>query len=323
MHKFLYNYLIRSVRRKLGMIPTIRVSRYRIAREFLRFRTTVKYWFRSAIMVGIGILSAGFGLQGFLLPSHFIDGGVMGISLMVHQTVGLSLSIALVVFNAPFIALGYFQFGASFALKSILAIIGLAAAVAIIEFPVVTSDKLLVAAFGGIFLGSGIGFAMRGGAVIDGTEVLAIYISRRTGISIGDIILVFNVLIFITAVYILSAEAAMYSMLTYFAASKMVDFVVEGFEEYIGVTIISTHHEEVQEMIMTKMKRGVTVYKGHGGFGKSGYSEHNRDILFSVITRIELPKFRAEIGKIDPNVFFVLSNVLDVKGGIVKQRPLK
>jgi len=323
MHKLLYNYLRQSVRRKLGMTTSVLVSPYRIAREFLNFKTTVIYWFRSAVLVTIGILSAGFGLKSFLLPNHFIDGGITGISLMVNATSGASLAFLLVAFNAPFIVLGYQQFGPSLALKSTLAILGLAMAVAFIEYPVVTSDKLLVASFGGVFLGLGIGLSIRGGAVIDGTEVLAIYIGRRTGLSIGDVILIFNLMIFLTAAYVLSPEAAMYSMLTYVAAAKTVDFVVEGIEEYIGVTIISTHQEEIKTMIASQMRRGVTVYAGKGGIGKSNRISKNIDILFSVVTRLELSKLKVEIAKIDPNAFIVLSKISDVKGGIVKKRPLK
>lgn len=323
MRKFLYEYLLRSVRLKLDMAPAVLVSPYRIAKEFLVFKTTLLYQLKSAILISLGILSASFGLESFLLPSQFIDGGVVGVSLMVNQKMGISLSVLLVLLNLPFIALGYQQFGRTFAIKSTLAIIGLAAVVALVHFPVITSDKLLVAAFGGVFLGAGIGLVMRGGAVIDGTEILAIYTGRKTGLTVGDVILVFNVIIFFTAAYVLTPESAMYSMLTYFAASKMVDFIVEGIEEYIGVTIISTHFEEIQEMIINKMKRGVTVYSGVGGYGKSGPKPHHRDILFSVVTRIELATLKSEVEKIDPNAFIVLTNVLDAKGGMMKKRALK
>jgi uncharacterized membrane-anchored protein YitT (DUF2179 family) len=305
------------------MASSVLVSPYRIAKEFLIFKLTLLYRLRSTILIALGILSAGFGLQGFLLPSHFIDGGVVGISLMVNSTTGFSLSILLVLLNLPFIVIGYHQFGKAFALKSVLAIIGLALAVAMVQYPVVTSDKLLVASFGGIFLGAGIGLVMRGGAVIDGTEILAIYLGKKSGLTVGDVILLFNIVIFATAAYILTPEAAMYSMLTYFAASKMVDFIVEGIEEYIGVTIISTHHAEIQDMIVQKMKRGITVYSGTGGHGKTGPQAHQREILFSVVTRIELASLKAEVEKIDPNAFIVLTNVLDAKGGMMKKRALK
>lgn len=323
MHKFLYKLLVRSLTRRLGEASNIIITPYRVAKEFLLVKADVRYWLRSVFFVALGILSAGLGLKGFLLPNHFIDGGVTGISLIVNAATQIPLPILLLVINLPFILLGFSQLGRSFAIKSILAISGLALAVALIDYPVVTSDKLLVATFGGFFLGAGIGLAMRGGAVIDGTEVLAIYAGKKTGLTIGDVILLFNVLIFSTAAYVLTLEAALYSMLTYIAASKTVDFIVEGIEEYIGVTIISTHHEEVRHMIVEKIRRGATVYSGKRGYGKSGEKTHTGDIIFTIVTRLEIAKLKAEVEKIDPNAFVFMTGVLDVKGGLVKKRPLK
>lgn len=323
MRKFVYNLLVRSLSRRFGEASTIVVTPYRLAKEFLIFKANVGYWIRSTFLVALGILSAGLGLKGFLLPNHFIDGGVTGISLIVNATTQIPLPILLIVINLPFILLGLSQIGRSFAIKSILAIAGLALAVAVIQYPVVTTDKLLVAAFGGFFLGAGIGLAMRGGAVIDGTEVLAIYVGKKTGLTIGDVILIFNVLIFSTAAYVLSLEAALYSMLTYISASKTVDFIIEGIEEYIGVTIISSHHEEIRQMIIEKMRRGVTIYNGKKGFGKSGEKPNQSDIIFTVVTRLEIAKLKSEVEKIDPNAFVFMTNVLDAKGGMIKKRPLK
>ncbi len=323
MHRFLYNLLVRSITQRLGEASTIIVTPYRVAKEFLLFKANITYWLRSALFVTLGILSAGLGLKGFLLPSHFIDGGVTGISLIINATTQIPLPVLLIVINLPFILLGLSQIGRSFAIKSILAITGLALAVALIQYPVVTSDKLLVAAFGGFFLGAGIGLTVRGGAVIDGTEVLAIYVGKKTGMTIGDVILVLNVLIFSTAAYILSLEAALYSMLTYISASKTVDFIVEGIEEYVGVTIISSHHEDIRKMIIDKIRRGVTVYSGKKGFGKTGEKPNQSDIIFTVVTRLEIAKLKSEVEKIDPNAFVWMTNVLDAKGGMIKKRPLK
>lgn len=212
--------------------------------------------------------------------------------------------------------------GRTFAIKSISAIIGLAIAVTFIHYPVITSDKLLVAVFGGVFLGVGIGFAIRGGGVLDGTEVLAIYLSKRTGLTIGDIILVFNIIIFSFAAYVLSMETALYSVLTYLAASKMVDFIIEGVEEYTGVTIVSSHSEEIRLMITDQLGRGVTIFSGKRGYGKRGENLDQMDIVYSVITRLEIGKLQAEVDKIDPNAFVVMNTVKDTKGGMIKKRPL-
>lgn len=280
--------------------------------------------FKSTFLIIIGIISAGFGLEGFLIPNSFIDGGVTGISLLVLELTGYSLSILLIVINLPFIILGAFQISRQFAIKSILAIMGLALAVHFIPYPVVTSDKLLIAVFGGFFLGAGIGLAMRGGAVLDGTEVLAIYISKKTGLTIGDVILIFNILIFSFGAYILSVEIALYAILTYLAASKTVDFVIEGVEEYTGVTIISPKTDEVRFMIIEKLGRGVTIYNGKGGYAKEGEPLKDTQILFTVITRLEIAKLQSEIHKIDPGAFIVMNSLKDTKGGMVKKRlPLK
>jgi len=211
--------------------------------------------------------------------------------------------------------------GRVFAIKTMLAIALLAICVALIEFPFVTNDKLLVAIFGGIFLGAGIGFAVRGGAVIDGTEVLAIFLSKKMGTTLGDIIILINVLIFSSAAYFLSIEIALYSMITYLSASKTLDFIIEGIEEYTGVTIISSHFAEIRQMIILKMGRGVTIYSGKQGYGKKGPSKE-MDIVYTVITRLELNKLKAELEKIDPHAFVVMSSVKDTKGGMIKKRPL-
>lgn len=284
---------------------------------------TVQSLLGDTVFIVLGILSAGFGLKGFLLPNGFIDGGVTGISLLIQVISGYSLSILIVAINVPFIVLGYFQIGKSFVIKSIIAIIGLAIAIEVINYPTITSDKLLISVFGGFFLGSGIGLSVRGGAVLDGTEVLAIYLGRKTGLTIGDLILVFNLLIFSTAAYLVSIEVALYAILTYLAASKTVDFVVEGVEEYIGLTIISRQSEEIRLMIINKMGRGVTVYNGKRGFGKAGEKLNETDIIYSVITRLEIARFKREIALIDPDAFIVMSGVRDLKGGVIKKRQFK
>jgi uncharacterized membrane-anchored protein YitT (DUF2179 family) len=179
-----------------------------------------------------------------------------------------------------------------------------------------------VAVFGGFFLGAGIGLSVRGGAVIDGTEVLAIYLSRKFGTTIGDIIVVINVIIFSAAAYFLGIEVALYSMITYLSASKTLDFLVEGIDEYIGVTIVSSKNNEIGKMIVEVMGRGVTVYSGKRGFGKRGETKEV-DIIYTVITRLELNKLNTEIEKIEPDAFVVMNSVKDTKGGMIKKRPLK
>jgi uncharacterized membrane-anchored protein YitT (DUF2179 family) len=278
---------------------------------------------KDIIFILIGIVSAGFGLKGFLLPNSFIDGGAMGISLLVSETTSVSLSILIVAVNLPFLILGYSQIGKQFALKSIIAIIGLAIVVHFIPYPLITSDKLLIAVFGGFFLGAGIGMAIRGGSVIDGTEVLAIHLSKKTGLSIGDIIMIFNIIIFSFGAYILSIEVALYAMLTYLAAAKTINFVIEGVEGYTGITIISDNSDKIRLMITEKLGRGVTLYAGKGGYGKKGDILKQIDIIYTVIARLEIARLRAEIDKIDSDAFIIMNSIKDTKGGMIKKRSLE
>ncbi|MDH5602423.1 MAG: YitT family protein [Cyclobacteriaceae bacterium] len=281
-----------------------------------------KHILQDVFLMVMGALSASFGLIGFLLPNAFIDGGVTGISLIVSELSGISLSVFIIIFNLPFIIMGYSTIGKQFAIKSILAIILLSLFVYFIPYPVVTQDKLLVAVFGGFFLGLGIGLAVRGGSVIDGTEVLAIFISRKTAMTIGDVILMFNVLIFFVAAYVFTVEISLYAMLTYLAASKTVDFVVSGIEEYLGVTIISDKSEEIRLAIIEKLGRGCTIYDGKKGFGKRGENLKKTDIIYTLLTRLEISRLKTEIDKIDREAFIVMHSIKDVKGGMIKKRSI-
>lgn len=277
---------------------------------------------KDIIFIGLGVISAGFGLKGFLLPNHFLDGGVMGISLLTNFLTKIDLSYLVVIINLPFILIAYTQISKKFAVKTLIAILLLAIVLQLVSFPIITSDKLLIAFFGGFFLGLGIGLSIRGGSVIDGTEVLAIYTSRKTTLTVGDIILVFNIIIFSAAAYILNMETALYAILTYLVASKTVDFVVHGIEEYTSVMIISDRSDEIKDAITNNMGRGVTILKGKGGFGKTGHRSKDYDVIYSVITRLELQRMKTEIAKIDENAFVVENSVNDIKGGMIKKRPL-
>jgi len=238
------------------------------------------------------------------------------------ELTSVPLPLLIIIVNIPFIILGYNSINRQFAIKAAIAVTGLAVVLATVHFPEVTHDKLLVAVFGGFFIGTGIGLSVRGGAVLDGTEVLAIFISKKTGSTIGDIIIIINIFVFSSAAYFLSVETALYSMITYLAASKTLDFIIEGIEEYTGVTIISTHSEEIRAMIINDLGRGVTVYKGKRGFGKHGHTDEI-DIIFTVVTRLEISRLNTEIEKIDPNAFVVMHSIKDTKGGMVKKRAHK
>ena len=313
--------LLKSLKNLLGKRGE-HITEMELAKQSISLRDNFKRWIKEFVFLVVGVLSAGFGLHGFLLPNDFIDGGVTGISLLTGVLTGYPLPILIVVINIPFIILGYFQIGRSFVIKSVIAILGLALALNYIHYPIITSDKLLVSVFGGFFLGAGIGLSVRGGGVLDGTEVLAIYLGRKTGLTIGDLILLFNIVIFSTAAYLLSIEIALYSILTYLSASKTVDFVIEGVEEYIGVIIISKRSEAVRLMVTEKMGRGVTIYMGKSGFGNREELKRS-EILYSVITRLEIGRMQNEIKAIDPEAFIVMNSVRDLKGGMIKKRQFK
>lgn len=267
------------------------------------------------LLIVLGILSAGMGLKGFLLSSHFIDGGVTGVCMLLAQTSGIPLALWLPLINLPFVAIGYHQMGAAFAARSALAIAGLAFALVVVPYPDVTPDLVLTAVFGGFFIGAGIGLAVRGGAVLDGTEIAALLISKRGDLlKVGDVILGFNVILFLIAMTILGVNPALYSILTYVAATKTLDFVLYGIDEYTAITIVSHRHAAIRERITRDLGRGVTVYKGYGGM--SGVEQ---DILHCVVTRLEIGKVKGIVRQLDGDAFVTLHSLTGAEGGIIKR----
>lgn len=269
----------------------------------------------NALLILLGIFSAALGLHGFLLSSNFIDGGVTGVSMLLSRTTGLPLAILLPAINLPFIALGYRQIGRAFAIRSALAIAGLAVVLATVHFPSVTPDLLLTAVFGGIFIGAGIGLAIRGGAVLDGTEIAALLVSKRSDLlRVGDVILGLNVVIFAIAIGILGVEPALYSILTYVAASKTLDFIIHGIEEYTAIVIVSQQSQAIRERITGTLGRGVTVYRGEGGV-----TGMEQDIIYCVVTRLEIGRVKRIARDLDASAFIVTHSLSDVEGGVIKR----
>jgi uncharacterized membrane-anchored protein YitT (DUF2179 family) len=273
---------------------------------------------KEILFIGGGVTSACFGLKSFLMPNGFIDGGVTGISLLVTTLTSFKLHYLIVLINIPFVILGYHQIGKSFAIKTTAAIVLLSIMLVVAPFEPITHDKLLIAFFGGLFLGAGIGLAMRGGCVIDGTEVLALYISRKSVLTVGNIILMLNILIFCFAAVLINIETALYAILTYLSASNTIDYIVNGIEQYTGVTIISDKNEEIKSFIINDMKRGVTIYKGAGGYGV----KKDIDIVYTIVTKIEMSKLQTAIRQIDADAFVVQQQIADLKGGVVKKHAL-
>jgi uncharacterized membrane-anchored protein YitT (DUF2179 family) len=270
----------------------------------------------------LGVLSATIGLEGFLIPNHFVDGGVMGISLIVESLTRIPLSVLVFAINLPFLILAFSSISRRFAIRSIIGIALLALFIQFLPVPVIAEDKILIAAFGGLFLGLGIGLSIRGGAIIDGTEVLAIFISRNSSLSVGNVILIFNIMIFGTAAYVFTTEIALYAILTYFTASKTIDFVIDGIEEYMGVLIVSDKHEEIRQALVDKLGRGCTLLEGKKGYSYEGGELMDTRLVYTVITRLEMSRLQAEISAIDPRAFVTMNSLKDARGGMVKSKPI-
>jgi uncharacterized membrane-anchored protein YitT (DUF2179 family) len=277
---------------------------------------------RSISLTLLWVGSAFFGLEWFLLPNGFLDGWVTWASLLLNSLTWIDLGILIFAINIPFFILGYFQIGLKFAIKSFFAVLALVLMLKFVDIWMVTDDKLLVAIFGWFFLWAGIGLAVRWWSVIDGTEILAVFVSKNSILSVGDFIGIFNVCLFLIAAFFIGIEVALYSMLTYIAASKTVDFVIQWIEEYTGVTIISKKAWEIERMIVQVLWKGVTVIDSSEWFGTNGVDDHERKILFSVVTRLEVQKMMIEVQKIDENAFITHHPISHVKWGTVKRRPL-
>lgn len=270
---------------------------------------------KSILQIAFGALIVALALEGFLVPNHFIDGGITGVSMLFSDWLKIPLAIPLVIVNLPFVLLAKKQIGLEFAIKSGIAICAVALMIEFVHFPMVTNDKLLGAVFGGFFMGAGVGLAIRGGSVLDGTEVLALVLSRRTFATMGEIILVLNAVIFSLAAVQLGVEPALYSGLTYFTASKTIDYLLHGIEAFNGVMVVSQQNEAIRQTILRELGRGVTAFKARGGF-----SEAEQEVLFCVVTRLEITKLETLVKNIDESAFIVVSPVLDTSGGVVKRR---
>jgi uncharacterized membrane-anchored protein YitT (DUF2179 family) len=282
----------------------------------MNFKNNIDAFFEN-FQVFIGIVLASIGLKAFLLPNGFLDGGVTGIALLVKTQVDIDISYLLVLFSIPFLILGFFTVSKRIVVKSIISILGLAVFIHFENFQTITDDKLLISIFGGLLVGAGIGIAIRNGSVLDGSEILGIYLNDKFGISIGKIVLVFNVILFSAIAFVISTEIALYSILTYIIAAKVTDTVIEGFEDFIGVTIVSKKHDLIKIAIIEELGVGLTVYKGSSGFGGNGKAE-DFDIIHSVINRIDIKKMYRIIQKIDVEAFIIEFDVNNVKGGVLR-----
>ncbi len=268
-----------------------------------------------------GTIVSAFALKSFLVPNSFLDGGVTGISLLLHDIFHFNLGLTIILANIPFIIMGGFHVNWRFAVKTLTCVILLAACLEFIPYPLVTTDKLIVSVFGGFFLGLGIGLAMRGGCALDGLEVLALYTLKRSSFTISEIILGLNVIIFLIAAIHFDLQVALYAMLTYFIASRTINYVIEGLEEYTGVTIISEKSEQIKEKLVLQLGRGITVYKGERGFMKESFDvSQDCDIVFTIVTRLEVRRLKNTVHTIDPKAFIFTNTIKEAAGGVLVKR---
>lgn len=278
-------------------------------------------WLQDFLLTLIGVTIAGVALKLFLVPNHFFDGGITGMSLLVHESYGFNLGLVILLLNLPLIIISYFSIGQRFAFRTLLSVVLLGIALLLIPDYSTTHDKLLISIFGGAFLGIGIGLIMRTGAALDGIEVLAVYTLKKTSFTITEIILGINIIIFTIAGFRFGIETALYSILTYFTATRCIDYVVEGLQAYTGVTIVSGKSEAIKYQLVNKLGRGITVYKGERGFLPGKYEVSTEcDIIFTVITRLELRKLKNLVYDVDPKAFVFASTIKEASGGIIKRR---
>lgn len=268
----------------------------------------------------LGVVFAVVALRGFMIPNHFLDGGITGISILISEVYGVHISILLIVLNIPFLIVGYKKIGKTFAVQAAFAVILLAILMTFVEIPTVTTDKVLIAIFGGVLIGMGIGCVIKAGGVLDGLEVIADYTNKKSGFTSSEVILLVNSLLFFSAAYKFGIETAMYSILTYYTATKISDYVVEGLEAYISLTIISKEYDKVKSLIVNDFDKAISVYKGERGYLPGSFDvKADCDIVTTIVTRLEVQRLKQAISEVDPDAFFFVQGIKEVKGGIVKK----
>jgi uncharacterized membrane-anchored protein YitT (DUF2179 family) len=269
----------------------------------------------------VGTLLAVIAMKGFMIPNRFLDGGVTGISILFHEIFHFKISLLVVVLNLPFIYLGYKRIGKTFAVQTSIAVALLALGLIFFNIGPITSDRLLIAIFGGILIGSGIGLVIRAGGVIDGAEVIAVFTKRRTGFSNSEIIMAINTVIFAIAAIKFGIETAMYSVITYFTATRATDYVVDGIEEFTAMNIISSHPEEVKSLLVNDLGKGITVYKGERGYLPGSFDiKVDCEIIVTIITRLEIKQIEEALAIIDPTAFVYIQTIKEASGGVLKPK---
>lgn len=277
---------------------------------------------KNLIQLVLGVALAVLAMRGFMIPNRFLDGGITGISILFHEIYHWDISILTIVLNIPFVFLGYRRIGKTFAMQTILAVILLSLGLTFVHIEAITTDRLLIAIFGGLTMGAGVGLVLRCGGVIDGAEVVAVFTKRKTGFSSNEIILLLNAIIFTIAATQFGLETAMYSLITFFTAQRATDYVVDGIEQYTAVNIVSAESEAIKEYLVNDLGKGITVYKGERGYLPGSYSiKTNTDIIVTIVTRLEVHQLQTAIKAIDPKAFIYVQTIKEAAGGILKTKP--
>jgi len=276
---------------------------------------------KNFLQIAIGIVLAVAAMKGFMIPNKFLDGGLTGISILLYEIFHINISFLVIILNALFIYLGYRRIGKTFAVQTTIAVILLAIALFFVEITPVTQDKLLIAVFGGLLMGTGVGLVIRGGGVIDGAEVIAVFTGRRTGFSNSEIIMLINTLIFAVAAFRFGIETAMYSVITYFTATRAINYVVDGIEQFTAVNIISAKHDEIKSFLVNELGKGITVYKGERGYLPGSFDvKTDTEIIVTIVTRLEIKQIQEALLKIDPRVFVYIQTIKEASGGVLKAK---
>ncbi|MGL2994539.1 YitT family protein [Flavobacterium sp. TSSA_36] len=276
---------------------------------------------KNIILNLIGVAFIILALKGFMIPNKFLDGGVIGISILIHEVTHWPFGILVLLLNVPFLFLGHRLLGITFAVQSLITFLLIAFGMTFFHFDAVTSDPLLIALFGGCLIGVGMGLCIRSGAVADGIEILALLTTRKIGLNVSEVIFALNTLLFLAAAWTFGIGTALYSIVTYFSAVKALDYISHGVEQYTALHIISSKSEEIKELIVKKFGKGITIIKGERGYLPESFEvKVDCDVIVTIVTRLELLRIKDEIEIIDPQAFTYIQFIKEASGGILRVR---
>lgn len=276
---------------------------------------------KNVVLNLVGVAFITLALKGFMIPNKFLDGGIIGISILIHEITHLPFGILVLALNIPFLFLGHRLLGKTFALQSLMTFVLIAASMTFIHIEAVTTDRLLIALFGGCLIGVGMGLCIRSGSTADGVEILALLTTRKIGLNVSEVIFAMNSSLFLAAAWSFGIGTALYSIVTYFSAVKSLDYITHGLEQYISLHVISSQSENIKSLIVNRFGKGITVIKGERGYLPDTFEKkYDCDIIVTIVTRLELLRIKDEIKKIDPKAFMYIQYIKEASGGILRNK---